>query len=112
MSRENPFPGLVVAAAVPSLALIATQHASLGAVVIGGALAAWIAHAGMRIRADRFWETRLLDYAQATTNLGGDPTGVITALRPRPIPAADRDAGLFRPDDDHRPWVHLPPSEM
>ena len=117
MSRENPFPGMVVAAAVPSLALIVTPHPSLGALLFGAALAAWVAYTGMTVRADRQWEIRLLDYAQTATNLGGDPTGVLRVLRPHPGTAAevDPDAGLFRPDeddDDERPWVHLPPSDL
>jgi hypothetical protein len=117
MARENPFPGMVVAAAVPSLALIVTKHASLGAVLFGAAIAAWVAYAGLTVRADRQWEIRLLDYAQTATSLGGDPTGVLRVLRPHPDTAVevDPDAGLFRPDEeddyDGRPWVHLPASD-
>jgi hypothetical protein len=109
MSRENRFPGLVVAAAVPSLALIATHHAGLGAAVVGIALAAWLAHIWMADRAERAYAARLLDYARMTTNLGGDPTTVISALRQR-VPAEDDDADLFDPGTE-RGWVHLRASE-
>lgn len=109
MSRENRFPGLVVAAAVPSLALIVTHHAGLGAAVVGIALAAWVAHLWMADRADRAYAARLLDYARTTTQLGGDPTTVISALRQR-VPAEDEDADVFDPETA-RGWVHLRASE-
>ncbi len=111
MSRENPFPSLVVAAAVPSLALILTKHPLLGTAVISGALVTWIAWGWLRVRADRTRDAQLLDYAHTATSLGGDPTPVITALRPRSAP----DADLFHPDQDEnaeeQQWVHLRPSE-
>jgi hypothetical protein len=109
MSRENRFPGLVVAVAVPSLALIVTRHAALGAALVGIALAAWVAHIWMAERAEHAYAARLLDYARTTTNLGGDPTTVISALRQR-VPAEDDDAELYEPETE-RGWVHLHASE-
>src|ERR1700753_267424 len=109
MSRENRFPGLVVAVAVPTLALIATHHEGLGALVVGAALAAWIVHIWMDDRATRAWNARLLDYARTTTNLGSDPTPVISALRQR-VPEDD-DPDYYDPAEESGAWVHFYASE-
>jgi hypothetical protein len=108
MSRENCFRALMITAGVPSTVMIVTQHAWLGAGTVAGVLVAWVVCEVMVVRSQQARDAAILDYAQTATNLGGDPTPVITALRQR-VPG-DEDE-LFRPEDDERPWVHLRPSE-
>lgn len=107
MTRETCFRGLMVTAGVPSTLMIVTHHPTLGAATVAGTIAAWMVCEVMVVRAQQRRHTALLEYAQTATNLGDDPTRVISALRQR---VGDEDE-LFRPDEDERPWVHLRASE-
>jgi hypothetical protein len=109
MTRENSLRGLMITAGVPSTLMIVTHHPWLGAATVAAAVAAWMACEVMAVRAQQARDVALLDYAQTATNLGGDPTPVISALRQR-VPDDDEDE-LFRPEDEERPWVHLRPSD-
>ncbi len=107
MTREMCFRGLMVSAGVPSTLMVVTHHPMLGAATVAGTIAAWMVCEVMVVRAQQHRHTALLDYAPTATNLGDDPTRVISALRQR---VGDADE-LFRPDEDERPWVHLRASE-
>lgn len=107
MTRETCFRGLMVTAAVPSTLMIVTHHAALGAATVVGTVAAWLICEVMVAREQQRRDTALLQYAQTATNLGDDPTPVISALRQR----VSNEDELFRPDETERPWVHLRPSE-
>lgn len=107
MTRETCFRGLMVTAGVPSTLMIVTHHAVLGAATVVGTVAAWLVCEVMVARAQQRRDTALLDYAQTATNLGADPTRVISALRQR---VGDEDE-VHRPDETERPWVHLRPSD-
>jgi hypothetical protein len=106
MTRETCFRGLMITAVVPSTLMVLTHHPLLGAATVAGTIAAWLVCEIMVAREQQRRDTALLDYAQTATNLGDDPTRVISALRQR----VDDDE-LYRPDDDDRPWVHLYASE-
>ncbi len=107
MTRETCFRGLMVTAGVSSTLMIVTHHPMLGAVTVAGTIAAWLICEVMVVRAQQRRDTALLEYAQTATNLGDDPTRVISALRQR---VSDEDE-LSRPDEDERPWVHLRASD-
>jgi hypothetical protein len=89
--------------AVPATALILTGHIWLGAAVVAAVVAAGVASARGRIRADAARQRGYLSYAHTATSLGADPTPVLRALR-----GGDEDE-----DEDRaapaQPPVHLPP---
>ena len=107
MTRETCFRGLMVTAGVPSTLMVLTHHPVLGAATVAGTVAAWLACEAMVVREQQRRDTALLQYAQTATNLGDDPTRVISALRQR----VSDDDELFRPDETARPWVHLHASD-
>jgi hypothetical protein len=107
MTPETCFRGLMITAGVPSTLMIVTHHATLGAATVAATVAAWMVCEVMVVRAQQRRHTALLEYAQTATNLGDDPTPVISALRQR---VGDEDE-LFRADEDQRPWVYLRASD-
>lgn len=112
MPMETRFPSFTVAAGlelVPPTVMILTHHPVMGAATLGAVLLAWIFQARMVVRAEELRDQRMLDYAQTTTSMGGDPAPVISALRRWP-PDPEAEPEPARSDDDDRPWVHLPPS--
>ena len=112
MSSETRFPRFTVAGGfelIPPTVLVLTGNPLVGAAALGGVLAIWVVHARMIVRARHAREAQLLDYAQVTTNLGGDPAPVLRELRQR-VPERRDDRALFDPDDEDG-WVHLHPSD-
>jgi hypothetical protein len=107
MTRETAFRGLMITAGVPATLMVLTHHATLGAATVAATVTAWMVCEVTVARAQQRRDTALLDYAQTATNLGGDPTPVISALRQR----VGEEDELYRPDEEERPWVHLRASD-
>jgi len=113
MSSQARFPRFTIAGGfelVPPTILVLTGHPLMGAATLAGVLAIWVVHARMIVGAQRARETQLLDYAQLTTNLGGDPGPVLRELRQRAPHRPEDDRDLFHPAEEED-WVHLRPSD-
>jgi hypothetical protein len=96
---------VVVAAMVPTTAMVATGHTWIAAGTIGAMLGSLLVLARIRTRAATEQHRETLSYAHTATSLGADAAEVIKAMRAEEPPY--RDDGE-RPDDDP-PGVHLPP---
>jgi hypothetical protein len=99
--------------------MIAMGHPWLGAATLGGVLMVSALQSWMVVRSARDQHRALLSYAQTTTNMGGDPTTVITALRgsggeedegPPALPPRGHTPMPQRSSDPTRTWSPPGPS--
>jgi len=95
---------VVVAAMVPTTAMVATGHTWIAAGTIGAMLGSLLILARIRTRAATEKHRETLSYAHTATTMGADAAEVIKAMRDRPQHRRDGE----RPDDDPT-GVHLPP---
>jgi hypothetical protein len=72
------FPGLEL---LPPTLMVAMGHPWLGAGTLGAVLGVSALQSWMHIRSVEQQHRAVLSYAQDTTNMGGDPSPVIAALR-------------------------------
>jgi hypothetical protein len=96
---------VVVAAMVPTTAMVATGHTWIAAGTIGAMLGSLLMLARIRTRALTEQHRETLSYAHTATTMGADAAEVIKAMRHRDE-VRQRD-GEDRPEDP--PGVHLPP---
>lgn len=74
---------------LPPTLMVALGDPWLGAVSLGAVLGFSALQSRMWVRAEQERHRALLSYAQDSTNMGGDPTTVITALQQRAGDAVD-----------------------
>lgn len=85
LSTRFPWPRVSTGLEILSpMMLIVLGHPWLGVATLGGVLASATLQSWIVIRSAQEWHRAVLSYAQDTTSVGGDPSGVIAALHGMP----------------------------
>lgn len=93
---------------LPPTLMIVLGHPWLGAATLGGVLVASMVQSWILVRSEQEQQKAILTYAQSTTSMGGDPRGVIAALRGQSSSTHDEPSGEGgEVEEPRREYPHL-----